>query len=71
MQAGAGSAAGAFTLSPSSQGRGLVAFGLVYDAAAKRLKSPRIIGVGFSIGTGVAAQLSAKRKLLLSWGCTG
>ena len=35
----------------------------VYDAAIKRVKSSRIIGVGFSIGTGVAAQLSAKRKL--------
>lgn len=36
---------------------------LIYDAAVKRLKPARTIGVGFSIGTGVAAQLSAKRKL--------
>lgn len=36
---------------------------LIYDAAIKRVKPERIIGVGFSIGTGVAAQLSAKRKL--------
>lgn len=36
---------------------------VVFDAAVERLKPKRIIGVGFSIGTGVAAQLSAKRKL--------
>jgi hypothetical protein len=36
---------------------------LVYDAAVERVKPRRVIGVGFSIGTGVAAQLSAKRKL--------
>lgn len=36
---------------------------LVYDAAVKRLKPRRVIGVGFSIGTGVAAQLSVQRKL--------
>ena len=36
---------------------------LVYDAAVARLKATRVIGVGFSIGTGVAAQLSARRKL--------
>jgi pimeloyl-ACP methyl ester carboxylesterase len=36
---------------------------LVYDAAVKRVKPSRVIGIGFSIGTGVAAQLSAKRKL--------
>lgn len=36
---------------------------LVYDAAVRGMKSSRVIGVGFSIGTGVAAQLSAKRKL--------
>jgi pimeloyl-ACP methyl ester carboxylesterase len=36
---------------------------LIYDAAVKRLKPAHVIGVGFSIGTGVAAQLSAKRKL--------
>jgi len=36
---------------------------LVYDAAVKEVKSSRVIAVGFSIGTGVAAQLSAQRKL--------
>lgn len=36
---------------------------LVYDAAVARTKPKRIIAVGFSIGTGVAAQLAAKRKL--------
>ena len=36
---------------------------LVFDAAVERLKPKRVIVVGFSIGTGVAAQLSAKRKL--------
>ena len=36
---------------------------LVYDATVQRLKPRRVIGVGFSIGTGVAAQLSARRKL--------
>lgn len=36
---------------------------LVYDSAVERLKPRRVIGVGFSIGTGVAAQLSQKRKL--------
>jgi len=36
---------------------------LVYDAAIGRVKPARTIGVGFSIGTGVAAQLSAARKL--------
>ena len=36
---------------------------LVYDAAVSWLKPARVIGVGFSIGTGVVAQLSAKRKL--------
>lgn len=36
---------------------------LVYDAAVQRLSPERTIGVGFSIGTGVAAQLSVKRKL--------
>lgn len=36
---------------------------LVYDATVARLKPRRVIGVGFSIGTGVAAQLSARRKL--------
>jgi hypothetical protein len=36
---------------------------LVYDAAVELLKPKKVIGVGFSIGTGVAAQLAAKRKL--------
>lgn len=36
---------------------------LVYDAARARVKPKRVIAVGFSIGTGVAAQLSAARKL--------
>ena len=36
---------------------------LIYDAAVERLRPAQVIGVGFSIGTGVAAQLSAKRKL--------
>jgi pimeloyl-ACP methyl ester carboxylesterase len=36
---------------------------LVYDRAVELLKPERVIGVGFSIGTGVAAQLSAERRL--------
>src|SRR5205823_3015641 len=36
---------------------------LVYDAAVARVKPRRVIAVGFSIGSGVAAQLAAKRKL--------
>jgi pimeloyl-ACP methyl ester carboxylesterase len=36
---------------------------LVHDFVARRFKPKRIIGVGFSIGTGVAARLSAERKL--------
>ena len=36
---------------------------LVYDLATAKLKPARVIAVGFSIGSGVAAQLSAKRKL--------
>jgi pimeloyl-ACP methyl ester carboxylesterase len=36
---------------------------VVYDAAVKRLKPSRVVAVGFSIGTGVAAKLSADRKL--------
>lgn len=35
----------------------------VYDAAVARTKPRRVIAVGFSIGTGVAAQLSARKKL--------
>ena len=36
---------------------------LVYDAVVERLRPKRVIAVGFSIGTGVAAQLSDKREL--------
>jgi hypothetical protein len=36
---------------------------LVFDAAVDRTKPRRVVGVGFSIGTGVAAQLTAARKL--------
>ena len=36
---------------------------LVYDAAVARTKPKQVIAVGFSIGTGVAAQLAAKRTL--------
>jgi pimeloyl-ACP methyl ester carboxylesterase len=36
---------------------------LIYDHVIELLKPTRVIGVGFSIGTGVAAQLAAHRKL--------
>jgi pimeloyl-ACP methyl ester carboxylesterase len=36
---------------------------VVFDAAVARVRPKRVIGVGFSIGTGVAAQLSQVRKL--------
>jgi pimeloyl-ACP methyl ester carboxylesterase len=36
---------------------------LVYDTAIERFGPARVVGVGFSIGTGVAAALSAKRRL--------
>lgn len=36
---------------------------LVYDGAVDHVKPRRVIAVGFSIGTGVAAQLAAARKL--------
>ena len=36
---------------------------LVYDLAVERVKPHRIVGVGLSIGSGIAAQLSAERKL--------
>ena len=36
---------------------------LVYDAAVERVQPARVVAVGFSIGTGVAAQLSSKRQL--------
>lgn len=35
----------------------------VYDVAVERVKPARVVAVGFSIGTAVAAQLTAKRKL--------
>jgi pimeloyl-ACP methyl ester carboxylesterase len=35
---------------------------LVYDAAVARVKPSRVFAIGFSIGTAVAAQLSAVRK---------
>ena len=48
----------------SPSGDALIADGpLVYDAAVKRGRPERVIAVGFSIGTGVAAQLTAQRKL--------
>jgi pimeloyl-ACP methyl ester carboxylesterase len=50
------------TGSPSAEG--LIADApLVYDAAVEATNPARVIAVGFSIGTGVAAQLSANRKL--------
>jgi pimeloyl-ACP methyl ester carboxylesterase len=36
---------------------------LVYDFAVERLKPARIVAVGFSIGSGIAAQLATRRKL--------
>jgi len=36
---------------------------LVYDAAVERAAPSRVVVVGFSIGSGIAAQLSASRKL--------
>jgi hypothetical protein len=36
---------------------------LVYDAAVKRVPKKRIVAVGFSIGSGVAARLSSERPL--------
>ena len=35
----------------------------IYDFAVERLKPKRIVAVGFSIGSGIAAALAAKRKL--------
>jgi uncharacterized protein len=50
------------TGSPSAQA--LIADApLVYDAAVGGTKPARVIAVGFSIGTGVAAQLSVSREL--------
>ena len=36
---------------------------LVYDAAVERATPARVVAVGFSIGSGITAQLSARRKL--------
>ena len=36
---------------------------LVYDFAVNQVKPKRVIGVGFSIGSGVVAELAADRKL--------
>ena len=36
---------------------------LVYDLAVERVKPQRVVAVGFSIGSGIAAQLAAARKL--------
>ena len=36
---------------------------LIYDFALERVKPKRVIGVGFSIGSGVVAELAAARKL--------
>jgi pimeloyl-ACP methyl ester carboxylesterase len=36
---------------------------LVYDLAVQKLKPKRVIAVGFSIGSGIAAQLATKREL--------
>lgn len=36
---------------------------LVYDAAVAKVRPKRVVAVGFSIGTGVAANLAAARKL--------
>ncbi len=48
----------------SPSGQALIADApLAYDAAVSRLKPRRVIGIGFSIGTGVAAQLSLQRTL--------
>jgi hypothetical protein len=50
------------TGSPSAEG--LIADApLVLDLADERLKPARIIAVGFSIGSGIAAELATKRKV--------
>ena len=36
---------------------------LVYDFAVKRMKPKRVVAIGFSIGSGIAARLAATRKL--------
>jgi hypothetical protein len=48
----------------SPSGEALIADApLIYDAAVERTTPTKMMCVGFSIGTGVAAQLSASRKL--------
>jgi uncharacterized protein len=36
---------------------------LIYDFALERVKPKRVIGIGFSIGSGIVAELAAKRRL--------
>jgi hypothetical protein len=36
---------------------------LVFDLAVERVKPKRVVAVGFSIGSGIAVELAAKRKL--------
>jgi pimeloyl-ACP methyl ester carboxylesterase len=36
---------------------------LVYDLAVKRIRPDRVVAAGFSIGSGIAAELAAKRRL--------
>src|SRR4029079_98315 len=36
---------------------------LVYDVAMKQVKPKRVVAIGFSIGSGIAARLAAARKL--------
>jgi len=36
---------------------------LIYDCAIERVKPARIVAVGFSIGSGIAAELATRRKL--------
>jgi pimeloyl-ACP methyl ester carboxylesterase len=50
------------TGSPSAEAL-IVDAPLVYDAAIARVKPRRVIAIGFSIGSGVAAVLAAARKL--------
>ena len=50
------------TGSPSAEV--LIADGpLIYDLAVEHLKPARTVAVGFSIGTGIAAELAARRRL--------
>jgi hypothetical protein len=48
----------------SPSGEALIADApLIYDAVVERLKPAKVIGVGFSIGSAVAAQLSSRRAV--------